>query len=224
MDILVENLSYQYPDRGFALRIGRLAVKAGERIAITGPSGSGKTTFLRILSGIYPPDTGEIKIGPTAVHELSEARRRAFRITRIGFVFQDFQLLDYLNVEENIRLPFRLNHVLKWNAGVAERLQELTCSAGIEDKLRRPVDRLSHGEKQRVALCRALVTAPSLLLADEPTGNLDSAARDRVMELIFREVDRRNTTLLVVTHDPALLGRFDRVMDCREWTGEGDPA
>ncbi len=213
MEILVDQLRFAYPRDGFVLRVDRLGMPAGGRLALVGPSGSGKSTLLRLLAGIHRPQSGTVRVGGTNLAALGEGARRAFRIRHTGFVFQDFQLVDSLNVKQNIRLPYRIHPALRWDRAAATRLQALAESCGIADKLGRPIDRLSQGERQRVAICRALVTAPGLILADEPTGNLDPAGKRAVLELLLCEADKAGAGLVLVTHDRQLLEPFDRVID-----------
>jgi putative ABC transport system ATP-binding protein len=213
MDVAISQLIFTYPNRTFRLSVPALQMGSGRRVAFVGPSGSGKTTLLRLISGIHLPDAGSVVVGGVQVSALSDRARREFRITRTGFVFQDFQLIEYLNVEENIRLPFRIHRALNWGPERARRLRQLTEATGIEGKLRRRVGELSQGEKQRVAICRALLPAPRLVLADEPTGNLDPAAKHRILDLLFQETGRLGATLVMVTHDQELLRGFQKVID-----------
>ncbi len=213
MRIGIDQLGFEYPRQTFRLHIPELSVASGERVAFVGPSGSGKTTLLRLLAGIYLPSAGHLTLGDTAIPELDDAARRRFRITRIGFVFQDFHLIDYLDVEENIRLPYRIHPALKWTSDVARRSEALAEATGIADKRRRRVDELSQGEQQRVAICRALLPEPGLVLADEPTGNLDPANKERILEILFRETRQHGATLVMVTHDRDLLSGFPQVID-----------
>lgn len=213
MNIQVSDLAFEYRNRGFSLHIPDLRIESGSRVALVGPSGSGKTTLLRLLAGIHRPDSGELTLGEKALSRLGDAERRAFRITSIGFVFQDFQLIEYLNVEENIRLPFRIHPSMNWTNQTAGRLHELIDATGIAGKRKSSIAELSHGEKQRIAICRALITEPRLVLADEPTGNLDPANKHRILKILFDETQRQHATLVMVTHDRELLDGFDQVVD-----------
>ena len=211
-----------HADRGFHFACERLSIRRGETVAIVGPSGGGKTTLLSLIAGLLSPMSGEIRIGGERLDKLDDAGRRAFRIRQVGFIFQDFQLLDYLNVRENLSLPFRIHPAQRWSADAATEVQQVARRLGIEPFLDRRIQRLSQGERQRVAIGRALVTRPSLILGDEPTGNLDVATRDQVLELLFEQASQLVATLLIVTHDRELLDRFDRVVDIREFsTGLG---
>jgi len=219
--ISIESLHFAYPKNGFSLQIPALSVPVGQKLAVIGPSGSGKTTLLNLIAGIYTPDSGIVQVADTAVHALDDARRRDFRITRIGFVFQDFELLDYLSVLDNILHPYRITRALKLTPEVRRRARELAQQMGIGDKLRRHASDLSQGEKQRAAICRALLPQPALILADEATGNLDPVNKNHILDLLFEAVDRHHATLLAVTHDHELLPRFDRVVDFREFRATG---
>ena len=178
-----------------------------------GPSGSGKTTLLNLISGILVPETGNITVHNITVNELKDNDRRDFRISSIGFVFQDFELLDYLTVLDNILHPYRITTALTLDKKVRERAAELAEEMGIGDKLKRKANDLSQGEKQRAAICRALMPYPKLILADEATGNLDPENKSKILDLLFRSVSIHDATLLAVTHDYELLARFDRIVD-----------
>jgi len=211
--ISLSNLTFSYPHSEFQLSVPEFAVSSGEKIAVVGPSGSGKTTLLNLLAGILTPDQGKVQIGEVDVSELGDAGRRDFRISNIGFVFQDFELLDYLTIQDNILHPYRITGALRLDRAVKERAAILADRMGIGDKLKRRANDLSQGEKQRVAICRALLPGPRLLLADEATGNLDPRNKGRILDLLFDSVDAHGATLLAVTHDHELLPRFDRVVD-----------
>jgi putative ABC transport system ATP-binding protein len=213
--IEIENLRFRYAS-GFALNIPHLRVAAGEKLAIIGPSGAGKTTLLKLVAGILAPDSGSVEVDGTEIHGLSDDARRRFRVSRIGFVFQELELLDYLSLLDNIVHPYRISPALRLNRSVRERARILADETGLAGKLDRRPRELSQGERQRTALCRALLPEPDLLLADEATGNLDPANKAHVIDLLFRAADRRAASLLAVTHDHELLPRFDRVVDFHE--------
>jgi putative ABC transport system ATP-binding protein len=215
--IETKSLRFQYPDSGFHLSIPYFAVEAGEKVAVVGPSGSGKTTLLNLLAGILTPMAGSIKVGETAVSDLKDAGRRDFRIRDIGFVFQDFELLDYLSILDNILHPYRISGALKLTGEVRQRAIFLAEQMGVAGHLKKHPGELSQGEKQRAAICRALLSQPKLILADEATGNLDPENKTRILDLLFAAVDEHGTTLLAVTHDHELLGRFDRIVDFKEF-------
>jgi putative ABC transport system ATP-binding protein len=189
-----------------------MAVSQGEAVAIIGPSGCGKTTLLRLAGGIERADSGEVTVDGVAMQNANDRQRRDLRLRRIGFVFQDFRLLEYLNVVQNILLPYRLGALLRTPEAVA-RATTLAADLGIEHLLGRSIDRLSHGERQRVAICRALVTAPACVLADEPTGNLDPVNKHAILDALLAASRKNNAAVLVVTHDHDLLASFDRVID-----------
>ena len=215
--IRIEELEFGYRGGPFRLAIGRFEIEAGEKVALIGPSGSGKTTLLHLIAGIEQPQKGRVRTGGEDLGALTAAARRDFRIRRIGMVFQAFALLDYLDVFDNILLPYRINRSLRLDGTVRDRARALAEGMEIGDKLARPVERLSQGEQQRVAICRALLAGPDLLLADEPTGNLDPDNKERVLDLLARYADERGATFVCVTHDHNLLHRFDRVIDFAEF-------
>lgn len=218
--ITISTLTFSYPDRGFHLEIPSFTVASGEKVAVIGPSGSGKTTLLNLVAGILVPDSGTIRVAERGISGLNDAERRSFRISNIGFVFQEFELIEYLNVLDNILHPYRITRTLKLTPAVREHAASLAERMGIGDKRDRPVNRLSQGEKQRVAICRALLSSPGLILADEATGNLDPRNKGQILDLLFRNVDDHGATLLAVTHDHELLPRFDRVIDFRDFRQE----
>ncbi|HRX84699.1 MAG TPA: ABC transporter ATP-binding protein [Phycisphaerae bacterium] len=218
--ITLRDVAFHYPGGPFRLQVPALDVASGEKVALIGPSGSGKTSLLSIVCGLLRPDRGSVQIDGEELATLSEARRRAFRIRRIGFVFQEFELLEYLTVRENILLPYRLTDALTRTAQTDATLAELARTTGIHDKLKRYPRTLSQGEKQRVAICRALMTGPAVLAADEPTGNLDPATARDVLSLLMRQTEAHGATLIVVTHNHALLESFDRVIEVASWSQE----
>ena len=209
----IEELYFNYPKSDFQLEIDHLEFKKGKTHALIGPSGSGKTTLLNLIAGISIPQKGNINYKDTEINSLSESERRAFRISKIGFVFQDFKLINYLSVFENIMLPYRINTRLKSDPQLNDRISTLVKYAGIVKYLSKFPKHLSQGERQRVAICRALVTQPELVLADEPTGNLDPKNKKKILELLFKYCREQDTTLITVTHDHELLPDFDEVID-----------
>ena len=213
--IELSDLSFHYPDGDFTLRVPALAVEARETVALVGPSGSGKSTLLHIIAGIVSAQAGQVLSCGVDLARLDDAARRAFRIRSVGLVFQEFELLEYLSVLDNILLPYRIHPALRLDREVRARAALLAEQVGISGKLERFATQLSQGEKQRVAVCRALITDPVLLLADEPTGNLDPSNTARVMDGLFAAVSARGATLVTVTHEHDLLDRFDRVVDLR---------
>jgi putative ABC transport system ATP-binding protein len=189
-------------------------VRSGERLAIMGRSGSGKSTLLNLISGIDRADGGAVHIDGTEVTALGEPARTLFRRAHIGFVYQFFNLIPTLDVLENVRLMLELNGV----RGAPARARGLAALAGVglEGRAHSAVDQLSGGERQRVAIARALVHEPALLLADEPTGNLDEQTAGEVLPMLLSLTRARGATLLMVTHDEALAATADRVLELRE--------
>jgi ABC-type lipoprotein export system ATPase subunit len=217
--IRISDLEFHFARSDFQLTVPSLRVAAAQRLAIIGPSGSGKTTLLHLIAGILSPARGTIRVHDREINALGDAERRAFRIARIGLVFQSFELVSYLNVFENVVLPYRLNSALKLTPAVARRAEQLARETGLEHRLSYLPHRLSQGEKQRVAICRAMLPEPPLLLADEPTGNLDPSSKQRIVDLLFQQVERTGATLLMVTHDTEIAARFPRVINCRDFAG-----
>jgi ABC-type lipoprotein export system ATPase subunit len=217
----ITGLEFHFSHSDFRLAVPSLKIARGERVAIIGPSGSGKTTLLHLISGILSPSHGTVRVGDCEIDALDDTARRAFRVAQIGMVFQSFEMVNYLDVFENILLPYRLNPALRLTSETARRVEQLARETGIEARLRSFPQRLSQGEKQRAALCRALLPEPPLLLADEPTGNLDPSAKGHVVDLLFQQIERTNATLLMVTHDTVLAARFPRVINCRDFAMGG---
>ena len=211
--IAVSSLRFRYPSSEFMLDIPELTIRKGEKVAVIGPSGAGKSTLLKIIAGIIRPESGQVQVDGATLDRMEDADRRNFRIARVGFVFQELELLDYLNVFDNIVHTYRINPVLRLDARVRERARQLASAVGLGHKLSQMPGQLSHGERQRVAVCRALLTEPELMLADEATGNLDPANKARILDLLIQACERSGSTLLAVTHDHELLPRFDRVVD-----------
>jgi len=216
----VRELGFRYRRGGFALRIERFEADAGEAVAVVGASGCGKTTFLHLAAGVLAADAGEVRVAGKELGKLSASRRAAFRLERIGLVFQEFELVEHLSVRENIALPRHLG----WRGeGLRERAGELARATGIDHRLDAGPRRLSQGERQRVAICRALATAPRLLLADEPTGNLDPTNKRAALELLLGQAREQECAVVVATHDHDLLGAFDRVVEFGELNREARP-
>ena len=214
--IEISDLLFKYSGSDFALQVDRLTIDSAETVAVVGPSGSGKTTLLNLLAGVLLPDQGQVRVGSQQVSSLHDAARRDFRIKQLGMVFQNFELLEYLTVLDNILLPLRIGAGLKVTNAARARAGELAAHVGIADKLHRYPAQLSQGERQRVAVSRALLLEPSLILADEPTGNLDPSNKTVVLDLLLDYARAHSATLVTVTHDRELLQRFDRVVDFSE--------
>ncbi|SHJ39628.1 putative ABC transport system ATP-binding protein [Malonomonas rubra DSM 5091] len=185
-----------------------LQVAAGETLSIVGPSGAGKTSLLMVLSGLEQADAGRVKIAGTDLRQLDEDGLARFRRRQVGIVFQSFHLVPTMTALENVALPLEF-------AGVDDALQQAhqaLTAVGLEQRLQHFPGQLSGGEQQRVALARAFVAKPKLILADEPTGNLDGETGEKVMELLFGLQHEFGTTLVLVTHDPKLAGRCQRTI------------
>jgi putative ABC transport system ATP-binding protein len=197
-----------------------LSIAEGESVGIVGPSGSGKSTLLMVLAGLETLDSGEIIIKDTPLHSLSEDRIADFRGRNIGIVFQSFHLIANMTALENVAVPLELANV-KDAFGIARR--ELQA-VGLGERLNHYPGQLSGGEQQRVAIARALAPSPALLIADEPTGNLDTDTGRQIADLLFSQQAERGTTLLLVTHDPALAARCSRQIRVRSGEIEGDSA
>jgi putative ABC transport system ATP-binding protein len=185
-------------------------VEQGETVALLGASGSGKTTLLNLISGIDTPDAGHVLLDGVRVHALAEPQRTLLRRRRIGFVFQFFNLIQTLTVAENIALPLEL--LGKDRTTARQRADELLVAVGLNDMGQRFPETLSGGEQQRAAIARALAHRPTLLLADEPTGNLDEDTAARIIELLTRLARQQTTTMLLVTHSQAVARSADRVL------------
>ena len=211
--IEVRDLEFGYPAGGFRLKVPEMRVEAGESVALTGPSGCGKTTLIHLLAGILEASAGSIEVAGLDMASLAEQDRQDLRVLKVGLVFQEFELLEYLDVIDNVVLPYRLTPLLELDDDARDRARELVEDVGIKDTARRFPGQLSQGERQRVALCRALVTRPAVVLGDEPTGNLDPANRDHVIDALLRYGRSTDAPVVVVTHDHEILPRFDRSID-----------
>ncbi|MDF1742613.1 MAG: ABC transporter ATP-binding protein [Gimesia sp.] len=211
--IQIQQLQFSYPKSQFRLNIPDLKIRESEKLAVIGPSGCGKTTLLNLISGILIPNQGTLLSCGINLNSLNDSQRRAYRISKIGFVFQEFELIEYLNVLENIMLPYYINSTLQLDEAVHERARVLTKSMQIDQYLNSRIDRISHGERQRVAICRALLPQPQILLADEPTGNLDPVNKQLIRDLLIKHATETKATLIMVTHDDSLLDQFERTID-----------
>ena len=207
--------SFEIGDQTLEILHGvNLKLYAGESLALSGTSGAGKSTLLHILGLLDSPTGGEVMINGVSAWELSLNERAGIRNQDIGFVFQFYHLLPELDAVENVLLPAMIHESLgtfrSKRREHVEHARELLASFGLAERLTHRPSQLSGGERQRVALARALFHDPAILIADEPTGNLDSATGDKVLELIFREQERRKLSLLLVTHDQRLAARCQR--------------
>ncbi len=204
-----------------ALRGVDMEIHEAEMVAIMGPSGSGKTTLLNLLGLLDAPSVGSYKLAGEEVAKLSDRRRSHLRNKRFGFVFQVYNLLPRLTAAENVMVPLIYGGVKRRDR--RPRAEAALEAVGLKDRMRHRPSELSGGEQQRVAIARALVNEPSVILADEPTGNLDSASGAAIMELIQQLHQERKVTVVLVTHDPNIAARAERTIQLRDGTVAGAP-
>ena len=189
----------------------------GRTYFIKGESGTGKTTLFNVISGLTLPDSGIVQVGDTMVQYLTERQRDAFRADNVGYVFQDFNLFDGFSALENVMVPLTFASKRVRTAEAKRIAAEALARVGLADKQGVKVNRMSGGEKQRVAIARALVNVPKVLLADEPTGNLDRRNSGHIMDLLIASAGACGATLLVVSHDLSLADKFDEVLDIADF-------
>lgn len=212
----LKNLKYRWRGQSeHTISIDDLCVQQGEHVFIKGASGSGKTTLLNLLAGILVPDSGSVSILESDMGALSTSARDRFRADHMGIIFQQFNLLPYLSVIENIVLPCDFSSRRKKQAGnVQETARQLLEHLGLKQDLNnRSVMDLSVGQQQRVAVARALIGKPELIIADEPTSALDTESRNDFLKLLFSEAEQQGSTILFVSHDPYIAEKFPRVLD-----------
>jgi putative ABC transport system ATP-binding protein len=215
MSIEIQNIKKSYQQSGHEIEILKglnANISTGEVTAIVGPSGSGKSTFLSLMSGLDHPDSGSIRIEGTAIEKLSERELTQFRAQNIGIVFQQFHLLSHLTALENVMLPMEILA----QADIENRATKALTELGLEHRLNHFPSQLSGGECQRVAIARALVVRPKLLLADEPSGNLDVKTGQAVMDVFFRVVKEHKITTLLVTHSEEVAQRCQHSLTLRD--------
>ncbi|MFZ4430198.1 MAG: ABC transporter ATP-binding protein [Phycisphaerales bacterium] len=218
------DVRFAYSGSGaFALHVPALTVSPGERVALIGPSGSGKSTLLLLAGGVLLPASGSVRLASDDLTRVAASRRRRLRLYRIGMVFQEFELLEYLTVRENITLAGRLDAGIDARS-LAVEAERLATAAGVAALLDRKPAALSQGERQRVAACRALATRPAALLCDEPTGNLDPTNADIVTRLLLDHARDHRAALLMSTHRHESLDAFDRVVDIAAFRRDGETA
>lgn len=213
------------------LNVSEFTLNAGERVFLRGPSGSGKTTLLSLIAAVLEPDSGSIRVANTDLAGLRGAQRDRFRANHIGLIFQQFNLLPFLSVSQNVSLPCqfskdRRNTAIRDGGSVEQETKRLLSALKLDaDALfDRPAMELSVGQQQRVAVARALIGKPPLIIADEPTSALDSDTRDAFLELLFHELAATEAALLFVSHDAALAPRFDRHVDLTSLNAAAAPA
>ena len=213
--IKTENLSKVYGKDGnkvVALDNVNIEIEKGEFVAIVGASGSGKSTLLHQVGGVDRPTSGKVIIDNEFIYKLKEEKLAIFRRRKIGFVFQSFNLIPVLSVEENIKMPALLDH----QKVDKEYFKDLVKTLGISDRLNHLPSELSGGQQQRVAIARALINKPAIILADEPTGNLDSETSKEIMEMLKLSVRKYNQTAIVITHDLSIAENADRVIKIKD--------
>lgn len=206
------NLSFRYrktlPE---VLKIPQFELARGERVFLYGPSGSGKSTLLGLIGGLFAPESGSIRVLDQVVTGMSQSERDAFRGQEIGFIFQVFNLVPYLDVIENVLLPVQFGRrVSKGYNSAHEEAKDLLQRLGLSDFIKRPVTELSIGQQQRVAVARALLGSPGLIIADEPTSALDADTRDSFLSTLNDHAKREGSSILFVSHDRSLAKSFDR--------------
>lgn len=215
-DILLEaqSLSKSYPSGSGILTVlddVTFQVKRGESLAIVGPSGSGKTTLLGLCAGLDRSSGGAVKLMGQTLHLLNEDARAALRNKYVGFVFQNFQLLPTLTALENVMVPAEISG----SADVRDKAISLLNRVGLSDRMNHYPAQLSGGEQQRVAVARAFITEPSIVFADEPTGNLDEQNANQITDLLFQMNQEKHTTLILVTHNPELAAKTNRILEMK---------
>ncbi|MAQ89425.1 MAG: ABC transporter ATP-binding protein [Rhodopirellula sp.] len=214
----IRNLKFRYAESPFSLEIPHLDVAEGQHTAITGASGCGKTTLLNLLAGIIPLDlfpSSQICVAGESLSEKTEADLRRYRNETLGFVFQDFRLIEYLSLKDNILLPFTLSS-RPVTTEINQRCDDLIQRIGLSTHGGRCVTQLSRGEQQRVAVCRAILGEPTLILADEPTANLDRDNAEGVWQLLFEHATDMNATIVAVTHNLDGVQGFSQVLPFTE--------
>ena len=212
----IRDLHFQYPASDFKIEISDIKITQGRKIAISGKSGSGKTTLIHLISGILKPQSGKILFYDESITDMNDKEIRKHRILNIGFIFQEFELLEYLNVMDNLVLPYKINKSLVIDAEIKDKAKEIANRIGIGNKLDQHPKQLSGGERQRLAIARALITSPPLIIADEPTGNLDEKTSNIVMDEITDQVSYTNSTLIMISHNNELISSFDEIIDIQE--------
>ncbi|WP_010297479.1 MULTISPECIES: ABC transporter ATP-binding protein [Clostridium] len=201
-----------------ALKPTDFSINEGEFTAIIGPSGSGKSTLLHLLAGLDKPSSGKVYINGKEIYSMSEKELSKFRRTNIGFIFQFFNLIPILSIEENIKLPI----LMDGRKVDEDYFNEIIETLGLTDRKRHLPGEVSGGQQQRASIARALITKPSIIFADEPTGNLDSKNSEEVMDLLTMSIKKYNQTLVMITHDPKIAERADRIITISDGEISGD--
>ena len=217
--IKIESLNFYWSKKSnFKIFVPSLEIKKGEKVLLLGESGSGKTTLLSLICGFLNPLSGSISINGNTINELSSKKRDEYRADNIGIIFQQFNLLPYANVVDNVLLPLyfsqaRSKNIVNKRAAALELFKQLRLP---DDIAQYKASNLSVGQQQRVAVARALIGNPSLIIADEPTSSLDTNAQQLFLDLMFKQISENNSTLLMVSHDKSLSNRFDRQININE--------
>lgn len=229
--IELSDLSFSWPGQPVLLDIPAFRLEPGQSLFLKGPSGSGKTTLLGLLGGVQKADRGTIRLLGQALSELSAGARDRFRVDHTGYIFQQFNLLPFLSVRENVELPchfskLRASRAAQRHGSVENAARTLLAHLGLKDPalLERRADALSIGQQQRVAAARALIGQPELVIADEPTSALDADAREAFIQLLFAECREAGASLLFVSHDQSLAPLFDRHLSLSELNRAAAPA
>ena len=217
--IKIESLNFYWSKKSnFKIFVPSLEIKKGEKVLLLGESGSGKTTLLSLICGFLNPLSGSISINGNTINELSSKTKDEYRADNIGIIFQQFNLLPYANVVDNVLLPLyfsqaRSKNIVNKRAAALELFKQLRLP---DDIAQYRASNLSVGQQQRVAVARALIGNPSLIIADEPTSSLDTNAQQLFLDLMFKQISENNSTLLMVSHDKSLSNRFDRQVNINE--------
>lgn len=213
--IKLKDIEMKYSDNGqeiLALKIKNLKLQDRKHIAFIGASGSGKTTLFNMISGMIVPTKGKVEVNDVELTSLKESERDLFRANHIGYIFQDFNLFNEFTVLQNVILPLSFAKAYS-KKEMEEMAKKVLKEVGMEEKLNQKVKTLSGGEKQRVAIARSIINAPDIILADEPTGNLDFKNGQKIMELLTKLAKEKKATLIVITHNNSQLDMFDEVID-----------
>lgn len=216
--INIKNVVMKYQDNGTeieALKIKKLKIEDGKKVAFVGSSGCGKTTLFNLISGMIVPTEGTIEVEDMNITDLTEAERDLYRANHIGYIFQDFNLFPEFTVVQNVTLPMTFSKRYS-KKEINELAKDILKKVGMDEKANQKVKTLSGGEKQRVAIARSIVNKPNVILADEPTGNLDYKNGVKIMQLIMEIAKEENATLLVITHNNSQLDMFDEVVNIEE--------
>lgn len=216
--ITLTALQFTYPGKSKpTLQIPSLTIQAGEKVFLFGPSGTGKTTLLEVLAGVLVPQSGQVKINGVDLVTMNSRQRDQFRSLNLGYIFQSFNLIPYLSVQENILLPLSLRqNGLKNESALLKEMDSLIQRLGLESHINDKVMELSVGQQQRVAVARALLAKPQVILADEPTSALDQDHRERFLKVLFDLCKEQGTTLVFVSHDRTIQHLFDRSISLSE--------